>query len=220
MLMQMDQVSKRYRPHEKMVVENISLSIDTGETVAIFGDSGSGKSTIGQIMAGVFAPTSGTLWFNKKPLQFPFIGEQRHRIQLLFQHPEISFNPKMRLIDSMKEPYRFYKLPYSRQSLCRYLEEYGIYEEHLDHFPRELSGGELQRLALARLMLIEPHLIILDEPTSMLDVVSQAQMIGLLKKLQEQQGTAYFFISHDYALCERFCHRILHLDNGKIIITE
>ena len=94
----------------------------------------------------------------------------------------MTFNPKLRLIDSMREPYRLFHLPYTRQGLCDYLERYGIYEEHLDRFPAELSGGELQRLALARAMLMDPSFLVLDEPTSMLDVISQAQVINCCRK--------------------------------------
>ncbi len=220
MLMRMNEVCKRYQAGTPMVVENISLTIDRGETLAIFGESGSGKSTIGQIIAGIFAPSSGKLFFEEQKLRFPFSGEPRRRIQILFQHPEISFNPKMKLIDSLKEPYRFFGLPYTKQSLCEYLNEFGIYEEHLDRFPAELSGGELQRMALARLMLIEPSLIVLDEPTSMLDVISQAQVIHLLKEIQRQKEIGYLFVSHDYALCECFCDRILHLEDGRLTQHE
>ena len=122
---------------------------------------------------------------------YPLRGPARRRIQILFQHPEVAFNPKLRLIDSMREPYRLFHLPYTRQGLCDYLERYGIYEEHLDRFPAELSGGELQRLALARAMLMDPSFLVLDEPTSMLDVISQAQMIHLLQEIQQEREVGY-----------------------------
>lgn len=149
MLIEVQGLSKRYRPRGPMVVVEVSFSIDRGETLAIFGDSGSGKSTIGQILAGIYPATAGEVRLDGQRLSYPLRGPARRRIQILFQHPEVTFNPKLRLIDSMREPYRLFHLPYTRQGLCDYLERYGIYEEHLDRFPAELSGGELQRLALA-----------------------------------------------------------------------
>ena len=116
----------------------------------------------------------------------------------------------------MREPYRLFHLPYTRQGLCDYLERYGIYEEHLDRFPAELSGGELQRLALARAMLMDPSFLVLDEPTSMLDVISQAQVIQLLQEIQQEREVGYLLISHDRALCERFCTAIRPLEGGRL----
>ena len=162
MLIEVQGLSKRYRPRGPMVVEEVSFTIDRGETLAIFGDSGSGKSTIGQILAGIYPATAGEVWLDGQRLSYPLRGPARRRIQILFQHPEVAFNPKLRLIDSMREPYRLFHLPYTRQGLCDYLERYGIYEEHLDRFPAELSGGELQRLALARAMLMDPSFLVLD----------------------------------------------------------
>ena len=178
-------------PRGPMVVEEVSFTIDRGETLAIFGDSGSGKSTIGQILAGIYPATAGEVRLDGQRLSYPLRGPARRRIQILFQHPEVAFNPKLRLIDSMREPYRLFHLPYTRQGLCDYLERYGIYEEHLDRFPAELSGGELQRLALARAMLMDPSFLVLDEPTSMLDVISQAQMIHLLQEIQQEREVGY-----------------------------
>lgn len=216
MLIEVEKLSKRYSRRGALVVQNVSFSIDRGETLAIWGESGSGKSTIGQILAGLFPASSGEIRFEGRPLAYPFSGEARRRIQILFQHPEVSFNPKMRLIDSMKEPYRFRGLAFDRRELCIYLDRFGIYDEHLDRYPAELSGGELQRLALARVMLMEPSFLVLDEPTSMLDVISQAQVIRLLSELQRTHGMGYLFISHDRELCRRFCNRILTLHEGRI----
>lgn len=216
MLIEVQGLSKRYRPRGPMVVEEISFTIDRGETLAIFGDSGSGKSTIGQILAGIYPATAGEVWLDGQRLSYPLRGPARRRIQILFQHPEVTFNPKLRLIDSMREPYRLFHLPYTRQGLCDYLERYGIYEEHLDRFPAELSGGELQRLALARAMLMDPSFLVLDEPTSMLDVISQAQVIQLLQEIQQEREVGYLLISHDRALCERFCTAIRPLEGGRL----
>lgn len=220
MLIEAIKVSKRYSARGPMIVEDISFTVDRGETLAIFGDSGSGKSTIGQILAGLFPVTTGEVRLDGEKLTYPYRGKPRKRIQILFQHPEVAFDPKMKLADSMKEPYLFLKMPYSRKTLCGYLERYGIYDEHLERRPAELSGGELQRLALARAMLLEPSFLVLDEPTSMLDVISQAQIIHLLQEIQREKGLGYLFISHDMALCKHFCTKILHLSGRKLWPAE
>lgn len=214
MLLEVKDLSKRYHAKGPMVVEHVSFTIDRGETLGIFGDSGSGKSTIGQILAGLYPPISGEIRLDGAPISYQ--GPQRRKVQILFQHPEVAFNPRMTLEDSMREPYRFFKLPYTHQALCGFLERFGIYEEHLKRYPAELSGGELQRLALARVMLVGPSFLILDEPTSMLDVISQAQVIQLLRELQEERGVGYLFISHDEALYKHFCTAICRLKGGKL----
>lgn len=214
MLLCLENAEMIYPREKESVIHQISLSVRGGETVAIFGKSGSGKSTIGQIMAGILKPTEGTLYFHGNKLTYPFQKEYRQKIQILFQHPELSFNPRMTLLESMKEPYKFKKLDFSKKKLLDFLEEFGIYDEHLQRHPDALSGGELQRLALARLMLLDSEFIVLDEPTSMLDVISQAQIILLLKKLQKERNLGYLFISHDYELCRHFCNEIYYLEKG------
>ena len=204
-------LAKRYPGSARDTVSQVSFSIGAGETLGLLGESGSGKSTVGQMVAGILRPTAGRLFFQGEELSFPFRGEARRGIQILFQHPEVSFNPRLRLWDSIKEPYRFRRIPCQEDALVEFLAQFGIYREHLGRYPRELSGGELQRLALARVMLMQPKLVVLDEPTSMLDVISQAQVIHLLEEVQKREGVSYLFISHDQILCRRFCSRILEL---------
>ncbi|MGI6018316.1 MAG: ABC transporter ATP-binding protein [Marvinbryantia sp.] len=214
MLMRIENIGKTYRNQKHPVIRDVNLIVEKGRTTGIFGKSGSGKSTIGQIMAGILKPSEGMVFFHDHALSYPFPKEIRQKIQILFQHPEISFNPRMSLLESMKEPYRFRKEPFSMEILLEELEKFGIYEEHLKRDPSSLSGGELQRLALARIMLMQPEFLVLDEPTSMLDVISQAQVILLLEKLQKEKNLGYLFISHDYELCRHFCHRIYYLEEG------
>jgi ABC-type dipeptide/oligopeptide/nickel transport system ATPase subunit len=217
MLVETKGLSKRYPGKKENVVSDINLTINPNKTVGIIGDSGSGKSTIGYMLAGLLKPTSGEVYFNDKAIKYPFKGIPRQKIQVLFQHPEVSFNPKFRLITSLKEPFAFYHFPFSICILCDFLQQFGIYDEHIHRFPQELSGGELQRIALARILLVNPDVIILDEPTSMLDVISQAQVLNLLKDIQQKRGLGYLFISHDHNLCKMFCDRIYSLKNGNLI---
>jgi ABC-type dipeptide/oligopeptide/nickel transport system ATPase subunit len=214
MLIETRNLTKRYPGRHTNVVTDVNLTFKTAKTLGIFGDSGCGKSTIGYMLAGILKPTSGEIFFDQKSLNYPFKGIPRRKIQILFQHPEISFNPKFRLITSLKEPFTFYHMTFSTRILCDFLQPFGIYEEHLGRYPSELSGGELQRLALARILLVRPEFIVLDEPTSMLDVISQAQIMNLLQELQNKQGLSYLFISHDIQLCKTICDKIYLLKDG------
>ncbi|MDR1042053.1 MAG: dipeptide/oligopeptide/nickel ABC transporter ATP-binding protein [Deltaproteobacteria bacterium] len=216
MLLRLEDITFRYRNSASPAIAGLDLSIGRGETVGIVGASGCGKSTLGQIVSGLLRQTGGRILFGGSPIRSPFRGEARRSIQILFQHPETSFNPKLTLLDSLKEPYRLTGKPFSRPGLLGFLSGFGLYGEHLYRKPHALSGGELQRLALARIMLMEPALVVLDEPTSMLDVISQAQIIRLLTGFRRQTGISCLFISHDLPLSVAFCDRILTLSGGRL----
>ena len=220
MLLEVQNLKKRYSSKLPYVINGVSFSMDHGQTVGIFGGSGCGKSTIGQTIAGLYSPSGGTLLMNGEPMDRRWYAAHRRSVQILFQHPEVSFDPRMTLEDSMREPYHFYNIPFRPAEHKAWLARFGIYPEHMNRYPAELSGGELQRMALARAMLLSPQLLILDEPTSMLDVISQAQIIALLRTLQAEQGLGFLFISHDIELMCMVCERIHHLENGVIAETE
>ena len=132
----------------------------------------------------------------------------------------MSFNPALPLIRSMVEPYRLYGLPYSKEILIADVERYGLHEEHLYRCPGELSGGELQRAALARLLVLQPKVLVLDEPTSMLDVITQAQMVAMLRDYQKETGASYLFITHNRSLCDRVCDKVYDVEQGNITLEE
>ena len=146
----------------------------------------------------------------------PYRGACRRNVQVLFQHPEVSFNPMLPLIRSMEEPYRVHKLPYSPEILHRDIARFGLRPEHMQRLPAELSGGELQRAALARVLVLSPEVLVLDEPTSMLDVITQAQMVHLLQEYQADHDTAYVFITHNRTLCDSLCNRVYRVDQGVV----
>lgn len=218
-MLKINNLTKKYPLHRKesfTAVDNVNFHIENGETLGLIGDSGSGKSTIAQIIAGLIEATSGELLFHGKVLRYPIQKEFRQSIQILFQHPEVSFNPKLQIFDSIKESYMLYRAGWTKDDIVNDIQSFGLREEHLKRYPFELSGGELQRLALVRILATQPELIVLDEPTSMLDVISQAQILSMLKNYQQNHNTAYLFISHHIALAEQFCHRIIRIDNGRL----
>lgn len=216
MLIETRKLTKKYANAKgQTAVDQAEIRIQPGETVGLFGESGSGKSTLGLMLAGLEKPTSGEILFREERVSMPYRGSVRRKIQILFQHPEISFNPALILLRSMTEPYQIYNLPYSYEEMLAYLAQYGLYEEHLYRMPSQLSGGELQRAALARVLLLEPELLVLDEPTSMLDVITQVQIMRLLEDYQKEHRTAYLLISHNRILCERVCGRLYRVENGR-----
>lgn len=216
MLLKTRKLTKSYKERKDIfyAVKQASIHISEGETVGIWGNSGCGKTTLGMMLAGLLRPSGGEIYYQGAPLSFPFKGENRRMIQMMFQHPELSFNPKLRVIHSLREPYKMYSPPYTLDKLLSDMENLGLYEEHLNRYPAELSGGELQRFALLRLLVLKPSLIVLDEPTSMLDVISQAQVLDLLNTYQKNSGAAFLFISHHKMLVKMLCDRIYTVEQG------
>ncbi|MGI6671672.1 MAG: ABC transporter ATP-binding protein [Christensenellales bacterium] len=222
-LMEARNLTKKFRTRDGakrvlVAVNNASFVVKQGETLGLLGESGSGKSTLGQMMTGLLKPNAGEIFYRGKHLEYPFRGNARRKIQILFQHPEVSFNPQLTLRRSLIEPFKINQLPHDDQNILKYISQFGLHEEHLDRTPGELSGGELQRAALARVVVMEPEMILLDEPTSMLDVITQAQIIHFLKEYQKNHKTAYIFITHNSILANQVCDRILDIEKG--VLTE
>lgn len=222
-IMEAVSLTKHFRSADKTwftVVDGASISLQKGKTLGLLGQSGSGKSTLGQMMVGLLKPDSGELFFHGERLSYPIRGQARRRIQILFQHPEVSFNPQLTLRQSLVEPFKLMGKPFDDGAILSVIEPFGLHAEHLARYPGELSGGELQRAALARVTVLEPEMILLDEPTSMLDVITQAQMIDFLRRYQQQHQTAYLFITHSTALAEQFCDEIVNMEDGRLGTLE
>lgn len=208
---------------QRTVIREVSFTIDKGETLGLIGESGSGKTTLARLIAGLIQPTAGRIVFDGTTIA----GARGRRnrsfrkaLQIVFQNPETAFNPRMQLEESLAEPLRIHgrlgRKAIGRRviDMARRLE---LNAELLDRYPHQLSGGQIQRAVLARLLCLNPALIILDEPTSMLDVSCQAQILSLLKEIQQASGMAYLFISHDLEVVAHMSDAIGVLHKGQLI---
>ncbi|HZS93603.1 MAG TPA: ABC transporter ATP-binding protein [Chloroflexota bacterium] len=198
-------------------VDGVDLTVEPGDVVGIVGESGSGKSTLALIATGLLAPAEGVVTLDGKPLKEAF---RPGRIQMVFQDPISSLDARMRVAEIVAEPMRArdgYSRAERRARTIELLRRVGLSEEHLNRRRSELSGGQCQRVAIARAMSTQPELVILDEPTSSLDVIVQARVLNLLVDFQEQFSTAYLFISHNLRVVEAVCHRVVVLYRGQVV---
>jgi oligopeptide/dipeptide ABC transporter ATP-binding protein len=203
-------------------VNGVSLRVGQNGILGIVGESGCGKSTLGRLMLRLIAPTAGQVFFRGQEINalgrralVPF----RRAMQMVFQNPFASFNPKMRITDSLMEVCRHYGMTRAggQKRMEGLFEDIGLPRELLARWPRELSGGQLQRLAIARALLSDPALIVADEPLSALDVSVQAQLLNLLEDLRTTRGTAMVFISHDMTVVEYLCDTVAVMYLGSVM---
>lgn len=222
MLLEIRNLSKTFKrgwlkKRKLCVIAKASLCLHQGETIGIVGDNGSGKTTLALMLVGLLKPDKGQILFKGKDITHLSSWERkeyRRQVQIVFQHPETAFNPKWKLWKSMREPFYLHKIPYSEEEVLQQFKRVGLRSNILSHYPAQLSGGEIQRAAIARVMSLNPAVVILDEPTSMLDAITQAQIIRLLEEIQQQQRVSYLFISHDLELVKVFCKKIYELKEG------
>jgi len=225
MILRADNLHKTFRSGKRrhgkgQVLDGVYLQVDRGETVGLVGPSGAGKTTLGLILCGLVQPDEGSVWLGEEPVRPASTAARkaiRRRIQMVWQHPETAFNPRWKLGRSLVEPYRIHGLPVRAGQMDELIQRVHLDRQVLDRRPGELSGGELQRLAIARALALLPDVILLDEPTSMLDAITQAQIIRLLQEIQKETGVAYLFISHSLDLVRVFSDRTLALSEGKLI---
>ncbi|MCA5930773.1 microcin C ABC transporter ATP-binding protein YejF [Pectobacterium versatile] len=207
---------------EKQVVNNINFTLRRGESLGLVGESGSGKSTTGLALLRLIQ-SRGDIWFDGQPLQgltrkqmLPF----RHRIQVVFQDPNSALNPRLNVEQIIAEGLTVHhKLSKEvlDQRVIEAMQEVGLDPTTRYRYPSEFSGGQRQRIAIARALILQPELLILDEPTSSLDRTVQAQILALLKSLQEKHKIAYLFISHDLQVIRSLCHQVIVLRQGEVV---
>jgi oligopeptide transport system ATP-binding protein len=197
-------------------VDDVSFDIYKGETFGLVGESGCGKSTLGRTIIRLYDATGGTVLLDGVDVHGKLTSEQSHalsrRMQMIFQDPYASLNPRMKVMDIIAEGIDAHGLAKSAQERAQMvvdlLEVVGLQEEHANRFPHEFSGGQRQRIGIARALAVIPDFIIADEPISALDVSIQAQVINLLKKLQEQRQLTYLFIAHDLSMVKHISDRV------------
>jgi len=205
-------------------VDNVSFSIRKGETFGLVGESGSGKSTVARLIAGLYRPHSGSIRIFGTdvlgPARDPEIRSARRKLQMIFQDPYSSLNGRMRVLDIVAEPIRFFRLTRSetetRQIVQDLLDHVGLGAGAATRYPHEFSGGQRQRISIARALASRPRILICDEPTSALDVSIQAQIVNLLKDLQEELDLTMLFISHDLPVIRQMCDRVAVMKDGQI----
>ncbi len=209
---------------ELVAVDKLDLNLRRHETLGIVGESGSGKTTFGQALIRLIGNQGGEIFFDGEPIHTKdrkAMRPLRSRMQIVFQDPFASLNPRMSVRQIIEEGLIVNRIgANSRERVDRVrqaLRDAGMPDTILNRFPHEFSGGQRQRLAIARAIALEPEFILLDEPTSALDLSVQAQIIELLRKLQDEKGLSYLFISHDLKVVRALCHRVMVMQYGKIV---
>jgi oligopeptide/dipeptide ABC transporter ATP-binding protein len=209
--------------HMLRAVDDVSFTIAPGETLGLVGESGSGKSTIGRMLVGLLSATSGDIAVLGQRITGPDgragLARVRHHLQLVFQDPNGALNPRMRAESSIGEPLAIAGTSRHEraQRVAELLDLVGLPRNVGRRFPHEFSGGQRQRLCIARALALHPSLVVCDEPVSALDVSMQAQIVNLLLDLQDQLGLSYLFVAHDLAVVRSVSHRIAVIYAGRLV---
>ncbi len=226
-MLQLQSVTKSFatgRNQRVVVLDDISLSVEAGQSVGLVGESGSGKSTLIRCALGLMRPDSGRISYDGLDVTRSGRADHlrfRREVQLVFQDPYASLNPRMTVEELVGEGLLVHKLERSaatrRDRVVEILRDVGLGEEALSRYPRSFSGGQRQRIAIARALVIRPKLLICDEPVSALDVSVQAQVINLLQDMQQKLGLGILFVAHDLAVVRHLCETVAVLEKGRIV---
>lgn len=202
-------------------VDDVSLDIYRGEVLSLVGESGSGKTTLGRTLCKLYDKSFGDVFFNGRKIEDYSVKEFTKKVQMIFQDPQASLNPRMTVGDIIAEGIDLHNLASSKkernEKVYELLEVVGLNREHANRFPHEFSGGQRQRIGIARALAVNPEILVCDEPISALDVSIQAQVVNLLKKLQRERNLTLLFIAHDLSMVKYISDRVAVMYRGKIV---
>ena len=219
-----DFTSGVFRTHTVRAVDHVTFSLERGRTFGLVGNSGCGKTTLSRMITRVLRPSAGRILFEGEDISAMTgaQGKTYHRqVQMVFQNPEASLDPTMRVRDSLLEALAIHQIGSGKEErmekVLSTLTQVGLPEYLLSRYPHQISGGDGQRLVICRALLLEPEVLLLDEPTSMLDVSVQASVMNLLKELQQRLGLTYLYITHDIELLGWISHTIGVMQKGRLV---
>ena len=216
---------KKYFPmkqkHVLKAVDNVTMDIYKGEVLSLVGESGSGKTTLGRTVSRLYNKTNGEILFAGKEVEKYSVKEFTKKVQMIFQDPQASLNPRMTVGDIIAEGIDIHGLAKNKkernEKVYELLELVGLNREHANRFPHEFSGGQRQRVGIARALAVDPEVLVCDEPISALDVSIQAQVVNLLKDLQRERNLTLLFIAHDLSMVKYISDRVAVMYRGKVV---
>ncbi|TAG10718.1 MAG: ABC transporter ATP-binding protein [Rhodobacterales bacterium] len=210
-------VTFRAKGREVRAVDSVSLSVDARESYGLVGESGSGKSTILRAICGMAPVTGGTIRIGGEVLPTPRGRAFSKQVQMVFQDPYASLHPRHTIDRTLSEPLAIHGLPDRDARVVQALTDVGLPPAFRFRYPHQLSGGQRQRVAIARALMLRPQILLLDEPTSALDASVQAEVLNLLNRLRAEQGLTFLMVSHDLAVIDHMCDRIMVLQHGRTV---
>lgn len=210
-----------FKKNYVQAVDDVSFYINKGETLGLVGESGCGKTTVGRTILRLYEPTGGKILYKGKDITHVKFAPYRRKMQMVFQDPYASLDPRMTIADIVGEPIDIHKTAKNKQDrknkIFELMNKVGLNSEHANRYPHEFSGGQRQRIGIARALAVNPEFIVCDEPISALDVSIQAQVINMFEDLQQELGLTYLFIAHDLSIVKHISDRIGVMYLGKLV---